>query len=294
MSLKFWSEFFELNDGKSEVNIVEIEDQSFWFQFSHLAKLLGYSNPTVAMKTHCEDYEIQKFDIGQHELVNFVSESGFYSLILGSQKPIAKKFKKRICSEVLSKPRASGVASLPSDTSETIQIDVKEWEQQKLEARRQGYLSAANDLYDPIILTDPKQYVLRICHVVANGFLQYQRLNYRRSDSNYKYPSYKLLVFCSKFDVDDFALGAISINEFFEILTIFSHAGFIASFGKLYVELIPRTKRVKPIDWRSIAEGESDEILLAAMDKINMNTAQMLNGRRSWLMLPDRLKTEDV
>jgi prophage antirepressor-like protein len=119
--LQVWNEFFCLNDEKSEVNIIQLEDNTFWFQFSHLAKLLGYSNPTVAIQTHCEDYEIQKLDIGKHELVNFVSESGFYSLVMGSNKPIAKKFKKWVCSDVLPKLRASGGYIMPTATSEQLE-----------------------------------------------------------------------------------------------------------------------------------------------------------------------------
>jgi len=116
--IQIWHEFFQDTD---EVNILQLEDSSFWFQFSHLCKVFGYTNPTVALQTHCEDYEIKKLDIGQHEDVNFVSESGFYSLALGSRKPKAKKFKKWVCTDVLPKLRASGGYIMPSATSEQLE-----------------------------------------------------------------------------------------------------------------------------------------------------------------------------
>ena len=122
-TLQVWSEFFTEHE---KVNIVQLEDKSFWFQFSHLCKMLEYKNPTVALQTHCEDYEIRKMDTGQHEKVNFVSESGFYSLVLGSQKPKAKQFKKWICTDVLPKLRASGVYIMPNATSEQLQAALNE------------------------------------------------------------------------------------------------------------------------------------------------------------------------
>jgi len=122
-TLQVWSEFFTEHE---KVNIVQLEDKSFWFQFSHLCKMLEYKNPTVALQTHCEDYEIRKMDTGQHEKVNFVSESGFYSLVLGSQKPKAKQFKKWICTDVLPKLRASGAYIMPNTTSEQLQAALNE------------------------------------------------------------------------------------------------------------------------------------------------------------------------
>ena len=116
--IQVWQEFFDTSD---EINIITLEDGSIWFQNSHLCKVLDYKNPTIALQTHCEDYEIRKFDVGQYEDVNFVSESGFYSLVLGSKKPKAKKFKKWVCTNVLPKLRASGGYIMPSATSEQLE-----------------------------------------------------------------------------------------------------------------------------------------------------------------------------
>lgn len=147
--LQVWSEFFQLNKTKAQVNIVQLEDKSFWFQFSHLAKLLGYSNPTVALQTHCEDYEIQKLDIGKHELVNFVSESGFYSLVLGSQKPVAREFKKWVCSEILPKLRSQGLYVMKNHDESLAEYQAREAaliaENERLKNQRVTMLNFANN-----------------------------------------------------------------------------------------------------------------------------------------------------
>jgi prophage antirepressor-like protein len=115
--LQLWSELFD----KSTVNIIQLDGGEFWFQVSHVCKLLGHTNPTVALQSHTDDDERQQLDIGKHELVNFVSESGLYGLILGSNKPQAKKFKRWLRRDVLPKLRASGGYLMPSATSEQIE-----------------------------------------------------------------------------------------------------------------------------------------------------------------------------
>jgi prophage antirepressor-like protein len=116
-SLQLWSELFD----NSTVNIIKLNDGEFWFQVSHVCKLLGHTNPTVALQSHTDEDERQQLDIGKHELVNFVSESGLYGLILGSNKPEAKKFKRWLRREVLPKLRASGGYIMPSATSEQLE-----------------------------------------------------------------------------------------------------------------------------------------------------------------------------
>jgi prophage antirepressor-like protein len=168
--LKIWNEFFNEEDS---VNIIQLDDEGFWFQFSHLAKILDYKNPTVALQTHCEDYEIKKLDIGQHEQVNFVSESGFYSLVLGSKKPQAKKFKQWVCSKILPKLRASGGYIMPEATSEQLKHliednaelreEMKDYAKQFMYRHQQNSLELAharirNRAYHTVIKRLKKQY----------------------------------------------------------------------------------------------------------------------------------------
>ena len=56
-----------------------------------------------------EDDEVTKFDLGSKSgETNFVTESGLYAVILRSDKPNAKKFRKWVTSEVLPSIRKSG------------------------------------------------------------------------------------------------------------------------------------------------------------------------------------------
>ena len=61
--------------------------------------------------------DVQKMDtidsLGRTQRANHVNESGLYSLILGSRKPEAKRFKKWVTSEVLPAIRKTGSYSGP-------------------------------------------------------------------------------------------------------------------------------------------------------------------------------------
>ena len=73
-----------------------------WFCIKDVCDILGLTNPTVVAKRLDED-EKAKFDLGlkNGELTNFTNESGLYTLILRSDKPEAKPFRKWITSEVI-------------------------------------------------------------------------------------------------------------------------------------------------------------------------------------------------
>ena len=80
-----------------------------WFCIKDVCDILGLTNPTVVAKRLDED-EKAKFDLGlkNGELTNFTNESGLYTLILRSDKPEAKPFRKWITSEVIPAIRKTG------------------------------------------------------------------------------------------------------------------------------------------------------------------------------------------
>ena len=55
-----------------------------------------------------EDFERAKFNLGRQGEANIISESGFYTLVLRSRKPIAKPFRIWVTSEVLPSIRKTG------------------------------------------------------------------------------------------------------------------------------------------------------------------------------------------
>lgn len=79
-----------------------------WFVAADVCRILEHSNPTVAMDS-LEDFEKAKLNLGlQGGDTNIISESGFYTLVLRSRKPIAKPFRIWVTSEVLPAIRKTG------------------------------------------------------------------------------------------------------------------------------------------------------------------------------------------
>lgn len=74
-----------------------------------VCRVLEMSNPTVVAQRLEED-EVAKLDLGLNNGVksNFVTESGLYAVILRSDKPNAKKFRKWVTGEVLPSIRKHG------------------------------------------------------------------------------------------------------------------------------------------------------------------------------------------
>jgi anti-repressor protein len=82
-----------------------------WFVAKDVCEALGYSKPRDAVAKHIDDDERASFKVdtlGGAQTMTCVNESGVYSLIIGSQKPEAKKFKRWVTSEVLPSIRKNG------------------------------------------------------------------------------------------------------------------------------------------------------------------------------------------
>jgi len=97
-------------EGTIDVQVVIIEDNP-WFVASDVCRVLGLQNPTERLKTTLESDEFLPYVLhraGQQRTVNVVNESGLYALIFQSRKPIAKKFRKWVTSEVLPAIRKTG------------------------------------------------------------------------------------------------------------------------------------------------------------------------------------------
>lgn len=90
-----------------EVRTVEMNGQP-WFVAADVCRVLEISNPTVAMDRLDAD-EKAKLNLGlSGGATGCVTESGLYSLILGSRKPEAKQFKRWITHEVIPSIRKTG------------------------------------------------------------------------------------------------------------------------------------------------------------------------------------------
>ncbi|MGL5963345.1 MAG: BRO family protein [Fusobacteriaceae bacterium] len=86
-------------------------DEEPYFVARHICEALEYTDITSAYRKLDDDEKLnRKISVaGQNRDVVLVNESGLYSLILGSTKPEAKKFKKWVTSEVLPSIRKNGM-----------------------------------------------------------------------------------------------------------------------------------------------------------------------------------------
>lgn len=97
-----------------------------WWVLKDVCEVLGLSNPTIVAARLDAD-EVTKFDLGGLSgESNIVNESGLYNVILRSNKPEARKFKRWVTHEVLPTIRKHG-AYITSDKLEEIMNDPDAW-----------------------------------------------------------------------------------------------------------------------------------------------------------------------
>jgi prophage antirepressor-like protein len=100
---------FTFNESNMQVH-VEVINNEPWFVASDLCAILGLSNTTEAIRGLDDDERLTSeiLRAGQRREVNLVSESGMYALVIRSNKPIGKKLRKWVTSEVLPSIRKTG------------------------------------------------------------------------------------------------------------------------------------------------------------------------------------------
>lgn len=79
-----------------------------WLAGKDVAQALGYANPRKAIIDHVDEEDKLSSDgvtirdsMGREQTPVFINESGFYSLVMSSKLPEAKKFKRWVTSEVI-------------------------------------------------------------------------------------------------------------------------------------------------------------------------------------------------
>lgn len=94
-------------------------DNAPWFVAADVCNALEISNARDAVTRLDEDEKgvVSTDTLGGNQQVNIISESGLYSLVLGSRKPEAKQFKRWITHEVLPTIRRTGQYNIISADS---------------------------------------------------------------------------------------------------------------------------------------------------------------------------------
>ena len=112
------------NSEFGEIRTVTIDNEPM-FCLMDICKALGMKNSTM-VASRLEEDEVTKLDLGSKSgETNFITESGLYAVILRSDKPSAKKFRKWVTSEVLPSIRKTGSYSVPQTTAGQIQLLAK-------------------------------------------------------------------------------------------------------------------------------------------------------------------------
>lgn len=103
-----------------------IIDGEPWFVSKDISDKLGYAKPANMIKLVDEDDKrnLRGSDLepGSKAQISAVNESGLYAAIFGSKQENAKKFKKRVTSEVLPSIRKTGGYGVPQTIPEQIQL----------------------------------------------------------------------------------------------------------------------------------------------------------------------------
>lgn len=108
------------NEEFGEIRTV-MKDGEPMFCLVDICKALEISNPSKVAQRLDND-ERTKFELGRAGETNFITESGLYAVILRSDKPNARKFRKWITSEVLPSIRKTGAYGKPMTTAQKIQL----------------------------------------------------------------------------------------------------------------------------------------------------------------------------
>jgi prophage antirepressor-like protein len=183
-----------------------IEDNEPWFVGKDIAKCLGYKDTSDALKRHIDDEDklTRCFtDTGQSRRMIVINESGLYSLILSSQLPDAKKFKRWVTTEILPTIRKTGgyVANdglfvdtyLPFADEATKAMFLATLEtvrgQNELIKQQQRQIQHKEDviigLVDDIELTEKRQVINRVVRYKGANFQERWKELYRQFEMKY-------------------------------------------------------------------------------------------------------------
>ncbi len=108
------------NYGDNDVRILMIDDEP-WLVLADVCRVLELSNPTIVAGRLDAD-ERAKFNLGRQGETTIISESGFYSVVLRSDKPQAKPFRKWVTSVVLPSIRKNGFYAGDMHFSRELQV----------------------------------------------------------------------------------------------------------------------------------------------------------------------------
>ena len=144
------------NEDFGEVRTIEIDNEP-WFIGKDVADVLGYQNGSRDVNRHVDEEDRQKimaFDGSQDRETIIINESGLYSMILSSQLPTAKRFKRWITSEVIPQIRKTGAYHTPKTYAEALRALADEAEKREALQKQNQLMQPKAEFFDAV--TDSK------------------------------------------------------------------------------------------------------------------------------------------
>lgn len=124
------SNIIPFNFENHSIRVCLDENNAPWFNAKDVCGVLGYSNARKSVADHVDSEDVTKRDTlteGGIQQTNHINESGLYALILGSNQPDAKRFKRWVTHDVLPSIRKTGsytapgsVAALPASAQDRV------------------------------------------------------------------------------------------------------------------------------------------------------------------------------
>lgn len=117
---------FNFSESKNEIRNLLL-DNKVWFIAKDVCDALGIINNRQAIRELDDDEKLtyKLYTSGQNRNTSIISESGLYALILRSNKPYARTFRKWITSEVIPTILKKGFYSMNSSKNKTDFIDAR-------------------------------------------------------------------------------------------------------------------------------------------------------------------------
>ena len=142
-------------DADHAIRTVE-HNNDIWFVAKDVCDVLGFRNPRQAINTHIDDDEkdVQNLDTpGGVQQMTIINESGLYTLILRSNKPNTKQFRKWVTGTVLPSIRKHGFYATPA-TAQSILDDpdnfIQVLQAYKEQKARNTELEAKNEFLEQV------------------------------------------------------------------------------------------------------------------------------------------------
>lgn len=182
---------------QKEVRTV-VENNEVWFVAKDVCDVLELIDVSMTVKRLDEDEKDTKIicTLGGNQNMSVVNESGLYSLVLTSNKPQAKKFKKWITSEVIPSIRKTGSYSIMSP--EEMALQVISYLQTKVEEQKQKIeiLAPKAFVYDETMKIENLMTIREVSKLAKVGsgifwsWLKTTKIVYKENGNNLPYQPY--------------------------------------------------------------------------------------------------------